>query len=142
MSRKIDMNDLSDADLLYLQNRGKRPEGVAPIPTANTPRRDLGSVTNTGDMGLPSAQSEAVFTGQAEAPRFQIDDNYDELNVSDLKDEIAARNEAIDRANEDIEDEEDQIAELSTKGRKEVLIARLRADDQRLAAAGELEGTE
>ena len=133
MSREIDMNNLSEADILYLQERGKRPAGVQPVGVSAPSTTPISELTNTGDVGLAGDQTEGVFTGAVVAPRFQIEDNYDELNVSDLKDEIDVRNLAIEESNEGL-DEEEQVADISKKGRKEELIARLRADDQRVAA--------
>lgn len=125
MSREIDMDNLSEEDILYLQERGKRPPGVDPIkpdpeeePDPDDPLKD---VPYTGDVGLPHQQDEPAFVNEG----VEIEDNYDSLNTEDLKQEIQRRNAEGD-------------TQISTGGSKATLIQRLRDDDQRRVQSGEL----
>lgn len=118
MSREIDMENLSKEDIRYLQDRGKRPTGAEPVPVDRPEPTPLEATPNTGDVGLPADQSEGM-TAEGKAVGVDIEDNYDDLDTDALKDELRER-------------------ELTVSGGKSALIDRLRQDDQRRAAAGEL----
>lgn len=58
MSREIDLSDpssLSEADIKYLQDRGRRPAGVPAVHVDAPEARDISEVPHTGDVNTPKA---------------------------------------------------------------------------------------
>lgn len=119
MSRKIDTSDpssLSREDILYLQERDILPAGVDPIMDPSVVNMALpdntGSVTNDAPQGGTSIPPPVSSDSAPSAS------SYEEMTVSELKDEIDRRNEN--------RDEEGQI---SKSGNKSDLIDALESDD-------------
>lgn len=140
MSRKIDLDQpLSDDDRMYLQERdryreieendrrfGARPkrddsnledqiaelEEQLAVLRSRKVQRDLAAEQET--VGV---KDNTVVNGEGGLE--EEEDNYDDLNLQQLKDEIAKRN--TDR------DPEDRI---SMAGKKAELVERLREDDE------------
>jgi hypothetical protein len=112
MSREIDLDNLSEDDIIYLADRSRLPEGVDDPRLALEPEEATESVPldteYTGDEGQtwPTIQvdGEEVFS------------EYEDMNVTDLKDELRDRG-------------------LSTSGTKAELVARLEESDQAASAA-------
>jgi hypothetical protein len=115
MSRVIDLSDpssLSEEDIKYLQDRGRRPAGIPPVgvgqpgvgyPVESVP---LEEVPHTGDVGAnpPNPHKGLV--------------SYHGATVSQLQDEIRYRNQ-----------QNPEAPPLSIRGNKAELIAELEADD-------------
>lgn len=145
MSRKIDMENLSDDDKVYLAQRGELPLSVASLDEqrdmlAPDTGLSLEERANTGDTnvaGITTEELEAELEKrretQVEDPRKlmrpegkegalapeEVDRPYSEWSKAELSTEIMARNET--------RPEDDQ---LHTGGNKAELIEVLEANDE------------
>jgi SAP domain len=104
MSREIDMENLSDEDIIYLADRGRLPDDVDdPREQADMSEPVELDTEYIGDVGAMEAESivadEEVFS------------EYEDMTVNDLKAELSDRG-------------------LPTSGTKAELIARLEENDQ------------
>lgn len=145
MSRKIDLQNLSDDDKIYLAQRGQLSTDVASVAEQRElldPERDVLSLdqrANTGDVNtsnLTIDQLEALLAEKraalvdpatlmgksaeaaATADEDEEGEGYDDFSKADLIIEIQARNEARDADNQ-----------LPIVGNKAELRAVLEADD-------------
>lgn len=99
MSRAIDMDNLTQDDLIWLADRGRLPAGERD-PRVRPQAGDLSNVPNVGDVGI-------IVSDTPDEPIFSM---YEDMTVTELKDELDRRG-------------------LDTSGKKADLVARLEASD-------------
>ncbi len=122
MSREIDMENLSEEDVLYLQQRGQLPDDYDPVETDLHVPLDVTEQANTGDANTagrsPEQFEKQVVAEQAkqyessEPAQASEDEDVDYTSLSNdqLRAELSTRG-------------------LSVEGRKADLIQRLEDDD-------------
>jgi hypothetical protein len=121
MSRVIEVSDpskLSEADRKYLQDRGRLPEGAAPVrvrPPASSP---LEETAYTGDVGASPPRAGAQFEDEE-----IIADDYDDMGIGALRKQAKSRG-------------------LEATGTKDDIIERLRDDDNDVVGPEEGEDEE
>lgn len=152
MSRKIDMDKLSDDDKLYLAQRGELPTDVMSdedqrkLLDPEQGRQTLDQIANTGDVNLAGVTVEELEAelekrrevqedvnpqkllkpeGKEAALAEETDRPYSDWSKAELSTEIIARNEQ--------RPEDDQ---LHTGGTKSELIAVLEANDEAESEGG------
>lgn len=149
MSRKIDMDNLSDDDKIYLAQRGQLPESVASIAEQRemltAEPAPLDAVANTGTVNTANLSVEeleallkkaraaakvdpktlmkkpAAEAALAEEEEEGLEPPYDQYTKGQLYAEIARRNEG--RADED-------IIEIEPPGNKANYVEALAGDDE------------
>jgi len=107
MSREIDLDNLSDEDILYLADRGRLPEDVDD-PRAAALESDEGTETVTLEGEYMGDESQSWPTIQVDGE--EVFSEYEDMTSTQLKDALRERG-------------------LSTSGTKAEMVARLEEDD-------------